>query len=378
MGKTITYDKDKFKALFDQGLTYEEIGNHFGAGPTWVCRTVKALGIKRKKQPVKVTWDITPNGAIDDNVRKLVDKRNGILIRFLETGDTSEAEAYCAKYKVPRPDGKAEFRQFLESAAGRLQRRQVAVKPKKRRGGRKPKFTEEQLQEQFDNGCTVEEAAANLGCSTVTIWKRRKEWGLTKPKQERKGRPKNTWTQLDKDELQKLCDQGLSIERIAREMDVGITIVKRNIKEYGIERKSLRKALHIDKEQLRKMVEEDRMIAKDIAKKIGCYPNTVNKLAKKYGIKKPPKAAPEPSDQDPVVLPEDEPFKLNLTLRPEAVRELNILLRKHEGKRPGEVVRIALHEQAKILRKEERKTWSGRAGKYKFIDGQWQKVKEDS
>ena len=298
-GKLIEFDEQQFRELCDKGLSFEEIGRQFGAKATWACKKAKALGIKKERKSVKVTWNLTPNSTpeyLEDGVSRLVRKRNGILLRFLETGDLSEARAYCAKYGVPRPDGDEAFRMYVQSAAARMKARgsivgHVARPPKGgRRGGRQPKFTREQLQEQVDKGLNVVKIAEALGCTKPTIYKRMKEHGIKlKHSGQRTGPKSNTWTRIDRDKLQELCDKGLTINRIAKEMGVGVCIVRRNIKEYGIERKSLRKVLRIDKEQLRKMVEEDRMTYKQIAEVFDCDYHTVGVWARKYGFKKPKK-----------------------------------------------------------------------------------------
>ena len=199
-------------------------------------------------------WNFNPNDKnviTYDSVTRLIEKRRRALTLFMETGDTSEARAYCDRYKVPVPKDEDAFRRHLVRAANRSVTRTMcepkakpkkSEKPKKQRKGRKRKFTKEQLQEQLDKGLKAAQIAENLGCDKKIIYIRIKEYGLEyeKAKSGRKAGTKS-WTAIDRDELQRLCDEGLSIVRIAREMDVGVGIVTRNIKEYGIERKDLRR-----------------------------------------------------------------------------------------------------------------------------------------
>ena len=195
-------------------------------------------------------WKFNQDGLyseMNDSTVNLINKRRRALTLFMETGDTSEARAYCDRYKVPVPKDEDAFRRHLVRAANRSVTRTMcepkakpkkSEKPKKQRKGRKRKFTKEQL----DKGLKAAQIAENLGCDKKIIYIRIKEYGLEyeKAKSGRKAGTKS-WTAIDRDELQRLCDEGLSIERIAREMDVGVGIVTRNIKEYGIERKDLRR-----------------------------------------------------------------------------------------------------------------------------------------
>ena len=62
-------------------------------------------------------WEYNQNGIYSKMEES---KRRRILERFLLTGDTKEARAYCRKYKVPAPRDEEGFRRHLHYAAERV------------------------------------------------------------------------------------------------------------------------------------------------------------------------------------------------------------------------------------------------------------------
>ena len=68
-------------------------------------------------------WEFNQNGIyskMEGSTKELISKRRRILERFLITGDTTEARAYCKKYKVPAPRDEEGFRRHLHYAAERV------------------------------------------------------------------------------------------------------------------------------------------------------------------------------------------------------------------------------------------------------------------
>lgn len=236
-------------------------------------------------------WNFNPNGVnviIYDSVTRLIEKRRNALMSFLKTGDLTKAKEYCEHYRVPVPKDPDQFREHVERAAECMEARIIheakRVVKKKARRTRRRKYSKEQVQKLVDQGLNGPQIAKELGCSTNTIYNLVREYNI-EYKRAKAGRKKGStsWTVIDKDELQRLCDKGISIDKIAEEMGVGVGIVTRNIREQGIKRKDLRKERKINKDILKRMIQED-MTNEQIAKALSCHTSTVTKAVRKYGL----------------------------------------------------------------------------------------------
>jgi len=241
-GRKFTIDKSRIRTMDEQGVKAEDMAETFGCSISTVYRLMKEYEITRRqveKEKPKPKPKTVPE-YLDDGARRLVEKRNSAIRHFLQTGDTSMARAYCAKYKVYAPANEEAFKKHLCSVAGTMREEPVCkAKKKRRKGGKLKKFTKEQLQALIEKGLYCDEIAKELNCAQTTVCLWRRKYGLPYPAR-REPAKKNTWTRLNRDVLKKLCDQKLTLVKIAEHFGVGPNIVRRNIQEYGIERESLR------------------------------------------------------------------------------------------------------------------------------------------
>ncbi len=131
-------------------------------------------------------------------------------------------------------------------------------------------------------GRSSKEVAAMLSCSSLTVLKRCKEYGIPLRAQEIKG--------LSKALLQKLyVKEGKTIRDIAKIHGCSFEPVRKRCKQFGIPlRKPGNRIVQIDESTLRRLYIKEGKSMVEIAKAFNCVVSTVSKKVKQFGLKKEP------------------------------------------------------------------------------------------
>ena len=187
--------------------------------------------------------------------------------------------------------------------------------------------------------------------------------------------------EIDRDELQRLVDKGLTLKEMGKAFGVNLQTVGRRIKEYGIERESQStRERKVQKEQLIQLLEQG-YTQEEIAEILGCSGATVSKWKKKYGLGKPKKEKKKPRVprlKVPIV-PDKKPANLKLHLTAEQAHDLNLVIasiwQTKSVDSPQDAIRWMITDEAERIRREKKEEQLQSRKKYKHIgNGNWRQV----
>lgn len=145
-------------------------------------------------------------------------------------------------------------------------------------------FTKEQLENLYvKQGLSLNKIAKKIGCNSTTILNTMENFGI-------KRKPNNfNKINIPKETLKELyLDKKLSLNQIAKQLDLTQITVLRRLKEAGIERRpAYRKKIFVPKEVLTELYWNQKKKPKEIAKMFGIKDErTIRKKMERFGIKR--------------------------------------------------------------------------------------------
>jgi|Deesub1362B_J571_1020462.scaffolds.fasta_scaffold00101_6 transposase len=249
--------RDELEDLVERGYKLKHLAEHFGCDISTIKARIEEYGIEfQPKFSEKIT----------------IPKRE--IIRKIKEGKTFKeiAKEFGVSYSTLLKRAKEYGIDYWETRIPR-----------------------DELRMLLNKKMSVPEIANWFGVSQKTVESRIKRYGLQRPNTKRDTSPKTISRELL---YHWYVEEGLSIDRIANELEVSDSTVYKYLKKYNIPLRSRKICPDPKKEDIEALYYGQNLTFHETAKKLGIGSERLASLMKKYGIKPKPKSKRRYSDEE--------------------------------------------------------------------------------